>query len=102
RPCCAVTSATTPRAPSRAQRGALASPNPDPAPVTIAILPSNLMASLLSGAGRPGSTAPRRVRARRLGSGVRGGEGLRVLTTSRFTVNLLAVYPRALVLPERS
>jgi len=31
-----------------------------------------------------------------------GGEGLCVLTTSRFTVNLLAVYPRDLVLPERS
>src|SRR5439155_1297086 len=46
RPFSSFTSATTTRAPSRAKRVAIASPNPDPAPVTTAILPSNLMAAL--------------------------------------------------------
>src|SRR5439155_3557891 len=107
RPFSSFTSATTTRAPSRAKRVAMASPNPDPAPVTIAILPSNLMPSLLSGAGRPGSTAPRRARARRLGSGVRGGGGAMCIDDQqiyRQSAGSVSTRPRAsgtLVLPLR-
>src|SRR5947199_8121549 len=56
RPFSSFTSATTTRAPSRAKRVAMASPNPDPAPVTIAILPSNLMASLYRNSARARQT----------------------------------------------
>src|SRR5258705_1232583 len=47
RPFASFTSATTTRAPSRAKRVAIASPNPDPPPVTTAIFPSNRMRGVL-------------------------------------------------------
>src|SRR2546426_229416 len=65
RPFSSFTSATTTRAPSRAKRVAMASPNPDPAPVTIAILPSNRMSR---SPPRRGCIPPQRARARRRSS----------------------------------